>query len=119
LHSNFWDPSSSGLGTWGEAKDDFEIQDGGFKDVVRVYPSPHHIRRNYSLFPLSNPDLIPPFGPDPAAPPRNVSFRVNDTMSRANVDFIVNGFEGNYFAFQSYFESTNVSPTLFVISRPF
>jgi len=106
-NSDFWDTSSNGVGGWGDPNNDFQIYDGGFKDVVRVYPSPHHIRRNYSLFPMSNPRLIPPWGFDPLAPPLNASYMINTTMTKENVDYVTSNYEGNYMAFQGYFESTS------------
>jgi tyrosinase len=106
-NSPFFDPSSSGVGGWGDPDNDFQIKDGGFKDMVLAYPSPHHIRRNFSLFPFTNPSLIPPWGNDPAAPPRPVGFMVNTTMTKQNVDFVVNGFEGNYTSMHAYLDSTN------------
>jgi len=37
---------------------------------------------------------------------------VNVSMTKQNVDFIVNNFEGDFIGFQEYFESLNVSSTL-------
>lgn len=113
-HSSFFDPSDSGVGGWGDPENDYQINTGGFKDQIRVYPSPHHIRRNFSLFPFTNPDVKPPFGNDPNAPPAPVGLMVNTTMTKENVDSMVANFTGDYFGFQSYFESPAVSPTLLV-----
>jgi len=111
-NSDFFDTSPNGVGGWGDPKDDFQIYNGGFKDVVRVYPNPHHVRRNFSLFPFTNPLAPPPWGDAPDGPPANLTFMVNTTMTQANVDSVVNGYEGNYTAMQGYFDSTNVSSTL-------
>jgi len=107
FNSPFFDTSANGVGGWGKAEDDFQVYNGGFKDWVRVYPSPHHIRRNFSVYPFSNPALLPPWGNAPDGPPRNVGLQVNATMTKTNVDYVVNNFEGNYMALQSYFESAN------------
>ena len=111
LNSPFFDSSSSGVGGWGDPKNDYQIYTGGFKDQIRVYPNPHHIRRNFSLFPFSNPDLLLPFAGDPAAPPSPAGLMINTTMTKDNVDYLVNSFEGDFFGFQEYAESTNVSLT--------
>jgi len=116
-HSSFFDTSSNGVGGWGDPKNDFQIYNGGFKDVVRVYPNPHHVRRNFSLFPFTNPLAPPPWGDAPDGPPANLTFMVNTTMTQANVDSVVNGYEGNYMQMQAYFDSTNVSPA-FVSTVP-
>jgi tyrosinase len=110
-NSPFFDNSSSGLGGWGDPNNDYQIYTGGFKDEIRAYPSPHHVRRNFSLYPFSNPDLHPPFAGDPAAPPAPVGFMINTTMTKQNVDHVVNNFEGDFFGFHTYAESTAVSLT--------
>ena len=77
--------------------------------MIVAYPNPHHIRRNYSVLPLTNPNLSPPFGRDPTAPRPPPNFFINTTMTKKNVDFVTDNFEGDYFGFQKYFESTVVS----------
>ena len=54
-HSTFFDNSSHGVSGWGDPENDFQIYTGGFKDVIRAYPNPHHIRRNFTLFPFQMP----------------------------------------------------------------
>jgi len=105
-NSPFFDNSSSGIGGWGDPNNDYQIHTGGFKDDIRAYPNPHHVRRNFSVFPFSNPELLPPFAGDPAAPPSPVDLMVNTTMTKENVDYTVNSFEGDFFEFQTYAEST-------------
>ena len=119
-NSDFFDPSDSGVGGWGDPENDYQINTGGFKDTIRVYPNPHHIRRNFSVFPFTNPDVTPPFGADPNAPPRPVGLMINTTMTKENVDGMVANFTGDFFGFQAYFESPAVSPTLlFTLSHRF
>ena len=109
FNSAFFDTSDHGVGGWGDANNDFQINTGGFKDQLRVYPSPHYIRRNYSLYPFSNPDTLPPWGNAPDSPPRQTTLAINGTMVKSNVDGLVANYTGDYFAFQAYFESINVS----------
>ena len=106
-HSDIWDGSPSGLGGWGSKTNDFQIYDGGFKDEIRFYPTPHHIRRNFSLFPFTNEVFTQlAAGTDFAFP---LDFMPNTTMTAENVAFMVNGFDGDYFGFQAYFEGLPVS----------
>ena len=96
----------SGLGCWGDPNDDIQITTGGFKDLVRVYPSPHRIRRNYTLQALAN---IPnPFPNDPLAPSIDTSVLVNGSFARTNYDFSLNGFVGDFRGFQAYLEGPQV-----------
>jgi tyrosinase len=47
--SSFWDSDPvSGLGGWGDPKNDIQISDGGLSDFIISYPVPHHIRRNFT-----------------------------------------------------------------------
>jgi len=106
----FEDDERSGLGRWGDPNDDIQITTGGFKNTVRVYPSPHRIRRNYTLQPLVN---IPnPFPNDPLAPPIDTSILINGSFTRANYDFLLNGFVGDFRGFQAYLEGPRVCDRL-------
>lgn len=51
--SSFWKDSDpvSGLGGWGDPNADFEVPDGGFHTLPLSYPSPHTVRRNFTLHP--------------------------------------------------------------------
>ena len=40
----------SGLGGWGDPNADFSVPDGGFRNFHISYPSPHIVRRNFTLF---------------------------------------------------------------------
>jgi len=109
FNSAFFDNSSHGVGGWGDPNNDYQIYTGGFKDVVRTYPNPHHIRRNFSILPFTNPDgaAISPFALAPDAPPPQPDYLANTGMTKANVDFIVSSFQGDFINFQTYFEGTN------------
>ena len=102
----FDDDKVTGLGRWGDPNDDIQITTGGLRDLVRVYPSPHRIRRSYTLQPLAN---IPnPFPNDPLAPSVDTSVFINGSFSRANYDFLLNGFFGDFRGFQAYLEGPQV-----------
>ena len=102
----------SGLGGWGDPNDDVQITTGGFKDAVRVYPSPHRIRRSFTPQPLGS---IPnPFPNDPLAPPVDPTIFINGSFTRANYDFLVNGFRGDFRSFHAYFEGPRVCDHLVV-----
>lgn len=112
FNSPFFDnSSSSGVGGWGDPENDYQIYTGGFKDQIRAYPTPHHIRRNFTLYPYANPNLVSPFQGDPHAPPSPATLMINVSMTRENVDYLVNGFDGNFIGFHAYLESVNVSLT--------
>jgi len=110
FNSKFFDPAPNGVGTWGDPAKGYEIYDGGFKDMKLSYPNPHHIRRNFSYMPFTNPDIRNPIT-DPAAPRANPLFMINTTMTKTNVDYVVNNFKGNFIGFNTYTESINVSST--------
>ena len=113
----FDDDEECGLGSWGAPDDDIQITTGGFKDVVRMYPSPHRIRRNFTLQPLAN---IPnPFPNDPLAPPIDPTILINGSFSAANYDFLLDGFLGDFRGFQSYLEGPQVRGCLVAILRCF
>jgi len=102
----------SGLGGWGDPNDDSQITSGGFKNIVRMYPTPHRIRRTYTPQPLGN---IPnPFPNDPLAPPVDPTIFINGSFTRANYDFLVNGFPGDFRGFQGYLEGPQVCDCLVV-----
>jgi hypothetical protein len=104
-----------GLGGWGDPNDDIQITTGGFKDIVRVYPSPHRIRREYTLQPLAN---IPnPFPNDPLAPPINPAILINGTFTQANYDSLLNGFLGDFRGFQAYLEGPRVRDYFLATTR--
>ena len=73
--------------------------------MVVAYPTPHRLRRNFTLYPYAAPAFPPPWGDDPSAPPAPTGLMVNTTMTKENVDYIVDNYEGDYFGFQTYFEN--------------
>ena len=77
-----------------------------------VYPSPHHIMRNFTLFPFADPNFLNRFPGDPDAPPPPVDLMINTTMTKQKVDYVVNGYEGDFIGFQTDVESVSVNSTL-------
>ena len=74
--------------------------------MVLAYPSPHRIRRNLTLYPFLHVNATAPPFPVPS------DLMINTTITKQNVDYIVNNYEGDYFGFQAYLESTIVSLVL-------
>ena len=88
-NSSFFDPDpSSGLGSWGDPKNDYQLTDGGLADVVVSYPVPHRIRRNYTLY---YPDLP--------------NFPLTNSFTPESLYALVHGFKGDFIAFQAHFET--------------
>ena len=73
--------------------------------MMLAYPSPHRIRRNFTLYPFDNPSFTALF-------PLPKHLMMNTTMTKENVDYILDKYEGDYFGFQTYFESATVSLVL-------
>jgi tyrosinase len=100
--SSFWKDKNpkSGLGGWGNPEADYSVQDGGFNKLHLAYPSPHDLRRNFTLQPFNSPLLPAPFFPDPVKE-ANVSFSAsaieavlkNSTGSFKNFQTAIEGFE--------------------------
>ena len=100
-HSTIWNDSSSGLGGWGDQKNDHQVYSGGFIDQMRAYPSPHRIPRKFAAFSAPGNSLLPMLA----------NFMPNTTMTLDNVALIVNGFDDDFVRFQAYFEGLNMSGT--------
>ncbi|KAH8994117.1 Di-copper centre-containing protein [Lactarius hatsudake] len=101
FESSFWKDSNpqSGLGGWGNPKADYSVPDGGFRKLQLSYPSPHTVRRNFTL---------QPFGDLPAS----VSVFFTDPLKEANSSFLAAEIEklletpaGDYKSFQAVFEA--------------
>jgi tyrosinase len=101
--SSFWadNSSTSGLGGWGDPARDYQVPLGGFSNLHLSYPSPHILRRNFTLQPwFAIAALVPEFIPDP-------SFMANVSFTNKEVKKMVNGFTGDFKGFQKYFEAAN------------
>jgi len=87
-NSTIWDTDpTSGLGSWGDPNNDYQIHDGGFADFHVSYPSPHKIRRQYV-------PVAPFFSPLPLA----------ELFTSASQSAIINGFVGDFPGFQTAIE---------------
>ncbi|KAI0317721.1 Di-copper centre-containing protein [Amylostereum chailletii] len=98
FESPFWSDSnsSSGIGGWGDPNKDFAVPDGAFSDFHLSYPSPHTLRRNFTMQPYIG--LDPTLFTDPTQV-------VNTSFTESEVSYMLNNFEGDFKGFQKYFEA--------------
>jgi len=119
----FDNSSSSGVGAWGDPANDYQIFTGGLKDIILAYPSPHHIRRNFTILPFALPNPLNIFPGDPTAPPLQKDLMINTTFTKEDVDYTVNNFQGDFIGFQAYVEPavSSTSPPLFlaILTHPY
>jgi hypothetical protein len=99
--SPFWKDSNpaSGLGGWGDPNADFSVPDGGFNKLHLSYPSPHTLRRNFTLRPFASPLLPPAFFPDPQK-------EANASFSASAIEAVLEA--GDYKCFQTALETFEV-----------
>ena len=98
--SSFWkdfDPAS-GVGGWGNPNTDFEVPNGGFHSLPLSYPSPHTVRRNFTLLPFNVPY---PFFTEPRK-------MANSSFSASAIEAILRTAAGNYKGFQTALEAFEV-----------
>ncbi|PBK84708.1 Di-copper centre-containing protein [Armillaria gallica] len=89
----------SGLGGWGHPEDDYLVNDGGFSyDFDLAYPSPHGLRRNYTLRPWESDQFA---GLSVILDP---SQEANISFTADKIQALVNGHVGDYVGFQFAFE---------------
>ncbi|PBK66344.1 Di-copper centre-containing protein [Armillaria solidipes] len=89
----------SGLGGWGHSEDDYLVHDGGFSyDFDLAYPSPHGLRRNYTLRPWESDQFA---GLSVILDP---SQEANISFTADKIQALVNGHVGDYVGFQFGFE---------------
>jgi tyrosinase len=94
------DSPTSGLGGWGDPTRDYQVPSGAFSNLHLSYPSPHILRRNFTLQPWIT---IAPFFPLITDP----SFMANVSFTMKEVKKMVDGFVGDFKGFQQYLESPN------------
>ncbi|TFK66538.1 Di-copper centre-containing protein [Pluteus cervinus] len=90
------DPTT-GLGLWGDRGQDYQVTTGGFSSSSTFklsYPSPHPLRRNFTLQPFLG---FPPVLGD-------VTVTANSTFTKEKIDGLVNGHVGDFKRFQMEFE---------------
>ena len=97
--SSFWKDSDpkSGFGGWGDPNADYQVPDGGFHTLPLSYPSPHTVRRNFTLF------LPSSLGALPAPTTDN-----NASFSASVIEAILNISPGDYKQFQTVIEAPGV-----------
>jgi tyrosinase len=83
-HNTFLSPDT--FGTWGDASNDYEVQDGVLSSLEYAYPSPHKVRRKYT----------------PNAPDGSL---YNNTLGKEAVSRLLKDFEGDFKGFQHYIEN--------------
>lgn len=100
FESSFWDEDSpvSGLGGWGDATKDYEVQDGGFSTFTLSYPSYHTLRRNFTERPYEGLDNTSGLFPDP-------DLEANSTFTVDAIAAGINGYVGDFPNFQYWMES--------------
>ncbi len=97
----------SGLGGWGHPEDDYLVHDGGFSyDFDLAYPSPHGLRRNYTLRPWESDQFA---GLSVILDP---SQEANISFTADKIQALVNGHVGDYVGFQFGFEDWEVGEIL-------
>lgn len=107
--SSFWKDSDpkSGLGSWGDPNADYSVPDGGFSGLHISYPSPHTLRRNFTLRPYNIP--IPLFT-DP-------TLEANASFSAAAIETVLAASAGDFKGFQVALEAFEVSAQIEVTFR--
>lgn len=102
--SSFWsdtDPES-GLGGWGDPNADFSVPDGGFSSLHLSYPSPHTLRRNFTLQPFQG--FAPPFNTFFTQPLKEA----NSSFTAPEIEQLLETSAGDYRGFQEAFETFEV-----------
>lgn len=97
-HGSIWDDDpESGFGSWGDVTGDYQIPAGAFAhDFVLSYPSPHTIRRNFTLRPYTTQRPEDGF-PIPDLP-------ANTTITLGEVNGMVAGYNGDFLGFSTHFD---------------
>ena len=101
--SSFWKDSDpdSGLGGWGDPNADFTVTDGGFNEFHLSYPSPHILRRNFTLLAFDSSFLPAQFFLDPLE-------QANATFSASAIEALLDTSAGDYKGFQATLEGFQV-----------
>jgi tyrosinase len=98
--SSFWKDSDpvSGLGGWGDPNADFSVPDGGFRNFHISYPSPHIVRRNFTLLSFNLPFPL-------ATDKQKIG---NTSFTASVIDAILETAAGDYKGFQVPLEAPEV-----------
>jgi tyrosinase len=106
--SSFWkdfDPKS-GLGGWGDPNADYRVPDGGFHTLPLSYPSPHTVRRNFTL-------VLPP-APGASSPSPGPGTDNSASISASVIEAILNISPGDYKQFQTVVEVPGVRTWMYI-----
>ena len=97
--SSFWKDSdpNSGLGGWGNPDADFSVPDGGFSGFHLSYPSPHTLRRNFTLLAFDSSFLPAQFFTEPLK-------EANESFSAPAIRAVLETSAGDYKNFQTSLE---------------
>lgn len=99
--SSFWKGTShrTGLGGWGDPDANFSVPDGGFTDLQLLYPSPHKLCRNFTLYAFNGfPPQIQQFFPNPQK-------QANSSFHASNIRKILETPTGDFKNFQTALEA--------------
>ena len=88
----------SGLGGWGDPNADFSVPNGGFSGLHLAYPSPHILRRNFTLRPFTPPNQ---FFTEPQK-------EANSSISAPVIESILETSAGDFKGFQAALETFEV-----------
>jgi tyrosinase len=86
------------LGGWGDPNADFSVPDGGFSGLYLAYPSPHILRRNFTLRPFTSPN---PFFTEPQK-------EANSSFLEPVIESILETSAGDFKGFQAALETFEV-----------
>jgi tyrosinase len=100
--SSFWKDSDpkSGLGGWGDPNADFSVPDGGFRTFQLSYPSPHILRRKFTLLPWKDIASFPL-----VTDPLKIG---NASFSASVIEALLETPPGDFKGFQTVFEAAEV-----------
>lgn len=107
--SSFWKDHDlkSGLGGWGDLNADFRVRDGGFQNLELAYPSPHILRRNFTLLAFGSSFLPSMFFTKPLK-------EANTSFTASAMKALLEDTAGDYGKFQTEFEAFEVRTWIWV-----
>ncbi|TFK96434.1 hypothetical protein BDV98DRAFT_536582 [Pterulicium gracile] len=96
--SVFGSNSQAGMGSLGQASNNFVVTDGAWVSQTLAYPSPHTIKRNFTVTPYREGQMAPPYLV--TKPNANV----NRLVARGEVNRVVNDYRGDFVGFYNKFD---------------
>jgi tyrosinase len=100
FESSFWDgfDNVTGLGGWGNPNSDWSVPNGAFSTMQLAYPSPHTVRRNFTLLPFDEPYVQ-------FTQPLKIG---NASFSASVIEALLETSPGDYKTFQTVLEAFEV-----------